>query len=407
MTDSKKYSFTLPGICAALMFACGPFMFATIGGRGLFLYLTVLFVLSLLAQALIFDSRHALTFSISTEASRVLGPFLICLFWQLLTFLWSPAFSFASIYAYAKTVLFFLILSLPKYTKADKKLMLVAQTAIIVVATVVLLTQEVTSSAGGMVSDRLTFSFFGVEQDPNYLALFYVAPFVSLLSVSLEKGRHVVLRLGALGLLAFMLFGLLNTGSRGALVGIGVTSIVFFAKTKKMRWWQFLLMILAAAALIVVLLELLGLILPESIADRFTIEAILESGGSGRTEIWEKYLKSIIKTPLYLLFGAGNSSCVPLNFSDAHNYILEAWFEYGLVGIVCLVFFYFVLFRTALRDKNDISFTVIIGALTMAMFLSVGHMLPFWLCITLANVLHMPEKELPTRSKLKQKESEN
>ena len=407
MNYSKKYVFTLPGITAALMFACGPFMFATIGGRGLFLYLAILFALSIAVQAFFIDSKHALSLVPNDTVNTVITPFLLCLLWQLITFLWSPVFSFSAMYTYMKTVLFFVFLSLPKYTKADKNLILFAQTAVIVAATVILLTHGVTSSAGGATTDRLTFSFFGVEQDPNYLAFFFVAPFVALLSLTTSKNRRIVVRIGAVALMAFLSFGILSTGSRGALLGIAAAFIVFFARKTQMRPWKFLLLTLAAIALAIVLLKAVSTFLPESIADRFTLDNILENGGSGRTDIWKRYIDKLLKNPLYLLFGAGNSSSVSVNSSAAHNYILECWFEYGLVGVACLVFFFFVIFRSVLRVKNNCSFAIIISALVMSMFLSVSRMLPFWLCITLANILHLPEKDDSPKLKLKKRSAPN
>ena len=403
LTKNKSLNrLTLPGIVVAAMFACGPFMFATIGGRGLFLYLAILFALSILLQAFAFDKRHALSLTVNKEVNIIITPFLICLLWQLISFFWSPALSFASIYAYLKTMLFFLLLSLPRYSKADKKLMLVAQTAIIILATVVLLTQKETSSAGGAVTERLTFTFFGVEQDPNYLAFFYVGPFVTLLSVASDKCRHILARLGSITLLAFLTFGILSTGSRGALLGIVVATVIFLATKTTLRWWKFLSIIIGSALLAVVLFKSISQFLPESIADRFTLDHILESGGSGRTEIWERYITNLIKNPLYLLVGAGNSSCVSINYADAHNYFLESWFDFGIIGVAISIFFYFVFFRSVIKAKNHLSFTIIIGALVMAMFLSVNRMLPFWLCLTLANILHLPNKEELPRAKKKQ-----
>lgn len=392
LTDLKKENqrLSLPGIVAAAMFACGPFMFATIGGRGLFLYMAVLFFLSIFVQAFFIDSNRSLNLKPSPELKRALFPFLACLFWQLFSFLWSAALSTTTIYAYIKIMMFFLFLSIPRYTGADKKLMVIAQIPIVCIATLLMITSGDTISEVG--SERLTFSFFGIPQDPNYLAYFFIAPMLFLFAIVISKKKRLIWRILCLVLLLFLSFGVLTTGSRGALIGIGIAILVYFFRYKKMAWWKGAI----ALALLLLLLYLFltfGLrFLPESVAERFTIENVIESGGSNRTSIWKKFCTAIFSSPLILLFGAGNSTEVFNLQVSAHNYLLESWYEYGVVGVALLVFFFRSSIKKALAKENHFIFCMLICALIMALFLSVSRMLPFWLCITLSNILCLSDK---------------
>lgn len=391
-TTSKKerHFLSLPGIVAASMFACGPFMFATIGGRGLFLYLAVLFFLSIFVQAFFIDHTRSLNLKPSSELKRALSPFLACFFWQLFSFLWSAALSASAIYAYLKVMMFFLFLSIPRYTGVDKKLMIVAQIPIVCMATFLMIISGDTISEVG--SERLTFSFFGIPQDPNYLAYFFIAPMLFLFATVISKKHRLLWRLLCLALLLFLSFGVLCTGSRGALIGIGIMLLIYFFRYKKMAPWKCVIALLLLLLLLYLFLTFGLRFLPESVAERFTIGNIIESGGSNRTNIWEKYCATIFSSPLILLFGAGNSTEVFNMRISAHNYIIGSWYEYGIVGVALLVILYRSSFKKAVEKKNSFSFCILVGALIMALFLSVSRMLPFWLCITLANILNLAEK---------------
>jgi len=396
-SGKKINTFTLPGITVAIMFACGPFMFATVGGRGLFLYLAALFFLSIFIQAGFINAQRAFRFSASKELRNSIVTFCLCLFWQLFSFLWSAALSFNNVYAYIKVMLFFLLLSIPSYTKHDKKLMVFAQAFIVCIVNFVMITQGETIVEEG--SERLTFSFFGVPQDPNYLAFLYIVPALTFWSIIISKQRHPILRILSGALLLFLLYGLLSTGSRGALIGIFVALIIYFIFQKKLVFWKAAFFIGVGCLLLGLLLTIGVKYLPESVAERFTLDNITESGGSNRTLIWQKYLETIFHDASIFFFGSGNSSGRTTLISSAHNYIIESWFDYGLIGLGGIALFFFNLIFSAWKKKNSFSFAIILGALAMAFFLSVGKMLQFWLCITIANILVLPCKaESPPES---------
>ena len=388
--SAEECVLSFPGVVAAIIFSCGPFMYATIFNHGLFLYLAILFIFSVFIQAFFLDKNHSLRLKPSLGLQPLFFMFCVCLFWQLLSFLWSSSLSVSNIYSYIKVMLFFLLLSIPRYTERDKRLMLIMQTVIICIANYMMLIQAETIMQAG--SERLTFSFFGVPQDPNYLAFFYVTPMVVLFSMMIATKRPFFLRLFSAFLILFLLYGLLRTGSRGALAGISLALIVYFICHKKTAWWKAVLFVLIGLLFILVLLTQGLSLLPKSVAERFSLNSIISTGGAGRTDIWLKYLIAIFSNRFILIFGAGNSSGQPNLNMSAHNYIIESWYEYGLIGIALLSIFFFILIRATLKKKNNLSFSIIVGALSIAAFLSVGRMLPFWLCLTLATVLSLPTK---------------
>jgi O-antigen ligase len=151
-------------------------------------------------------------------------------------------------------------------------------------------------------SDRLTLQGNGIISNPNDLAahLLLVLPFI--LFVVLTERTSTVLRIGLVIAIAAGLFQVLRTGSRGALVALGLTTlfvIVFGSARQKIT--------IGVAA--VVISAMLVVLLPASTWNRLTTFSRTEGEGSEAVESSEarSYLlrQSIIYTLEHPFLGVG------------------------------------------------------------------------------------------------------
>jgi hypothetical protein len=67
--------------------------------------------------------------------------------------------------------------------------------------------------------------------------------------------------------------------------------------------------------------------------------SVVESGGSGRFDLWRQMLAALAADPAYLLFGHGYDATSRLLSTGAHNDILEILYDFGLMGLIIYLMF--------------------------------------------------------------------
>ncbi|MBA4373992.1 MAG: hypothetical protein C0402_14170 [Thermodesulfovibrio sp.] len=169
----------------------------------------------------------------------------------------------------------------------------------------------------------------------NQLAFDLLLPVSVCLEKVLADGRMMKKALFGL-LLGIIIFSIIITGSRGALLGLGAIFIVYVLSIKEKKS-------------IVTILVVLGIVLMITIPSFFIerLEESVEKGGAGRTTIWLNGLKALDK---YWITGAGLN-----NFPEAyrevgyfspysaglgrasHNLYLGMFVELGIVGFVLML----------------------------------------------------------------------
>ena len=224
--------------------------------------------------------------------------------------------------------------------------------------------------------------------DPNAFAASLLLPLSLATTGFLAPGRWLT-RLAWLAVTATIGLGILVTGSRGAMVAVAVM-IVFYIYTRQVSR----LMTIPLVASFVALLFLM----PAAFFTRMASTA--DSGGAGRTVVWQGGLVAFERYPL---IGAGlnnfplayreNVGSAPLYHgsyvSGAHNTYLEIAVELGLVGLILLVTAAVAQLRAASRMRKNVSkktgsFLVAYeagcyGILMAALFLGVIWEKWFWL----------------------------
>ena len=380
-TQLNQNRLTIRGIAAAALLACSPFMYGLLFGRGIFLYLAFFFIFALLTYALVKNSGR-----ISIQVRTTEKLFCACMLWEVFTYLWSPATSGDSIYAMVKIILLFLLLSTCCYSWKEKQLMQWSTVAVAVFAIYSVLTSNKVFSTEGVDAMRVSFSFFGVMQDPNYLCFFFVMPVAFLISGTLDSNGNIMKRLLCGGILLYLLYGIMRTGSRGGVIGAVTVIAVYLCVFQKQKW-KTILLIGLVTVMVVLAYDWFISLLPKEIANRFTIDNVLSNGGSNRFSNWEKYLSFVFSDPFFVLFGYGNGGGSYHFGYAAHNYLVETWFEYGLTGIILLGFFYWSILKQARKNGNWVAYSAMWGTLALAMTLSVGKILYFWLAVIFANMM--------------------
>ena len=369
-----KDRLTPVGFMAAVIFACGPYMYATIRGIGLFMFLMVMYIAAVLLQAIRKYGGKA-----PIKHSRIQRAFVLLVVWENMSYVWSASFDFGNVYTLFKIVVFFLLLNINIYSEKDRKVMRFAMTGTAVLAIYMMLTTVRTIDVS-FLAERASFSFFGVAQDPNYMCQLLVVPVVVLLAAALKENTPLIKRIISAILCLFILYGVLYTGSRGGFLGAFIGIISYIIVYRKMSMKKALALVAGAILLFGVYTYLIGL-LPDAVSSRFSADAIFRSryGTSSRTGLWAKYFRTMTQNPTSFLLGYGKNTGGSIIGFGAHNYFVQQFFECGIVGLALSISLLICIFRIAWENKQWIAVASFFGIIVMMMTLSVGSDLRFWL----------------------------
>jgi len=149
--------------------------------------------------------------------------------------------------------------------------------------------------------------------------------------VSLRNPLQKLLAVGALGMIGM---GIYATRSRGGLVALILTMLVFVCRSR-VRW---------QALVPIAMLLVLVMVVPETFFARAVkVAAGEDATGAGRTEIWSVGLTALEHVGL---FGAGLANYKEtFRFAEAysawskgpHNTYLGTWVELGIIGLVLML----------------------------------------------------------------------
>ncbi len=281
--------------------------------------------------------------------NRGLLPVYFYFLYMISTGIWNSAFSL-DWYSMQLMVTFFIIISLSVryYSDVEIKLIKLAFYGSICVAWI----------------STLFFSFFHggrmyIEisslMDPNDFATGLAMAFALCLTELMHKRKIIFNVICLISLLAIVYF----TGSRGGLLTLLVIIFIWVVSLKGKKKY-ILLGSIAVATVILFTCAELGL--GPSMLQRFSITALIASGGTGRSDIWKAALKYFTEqNPLHMLFGNGLGS-----FADtvkyvqvghdyryeSHNMFINILIEGGVVGLGLLITCFASLYVNAIKNKN-------------------------------------------------------
>lgn len=228
--------------------------------------------------------------------------------------------------------------------------------------------------------DRNTMTIFGATCDPNYFVGFFLLP----IAVALKKMKeHILYTIICPILILLGSYVVLSSGSRGGLIALIVVilSFVFLnAKGTKQR----LIGITAAGIAAIIMWTVVLPMLPEDVSSRFSIEKLIESGGTGRASIWASMLSEIKQSTWELFCGRGifvyHEMMMEGKLSHvvAHNQFIQSLYNQGLPGFTAFVFMTFAAVFRNLKKRVYIS-AAMLGMMTLIMTLTINPSIKsFW-----------------------------
>jgi hypothetical protein len=294
-------------------------------------------------------------------------------------FLKTDSVTIDNVIGYILNAAIYICLAVIPYNQTELELMEKIQILLLVIL------NAMTLFSGGTEDDRTTLMIMGQTSDPNYFISFFIFP----LTVALKKlvsGKHTFLYLM---LIALSMYSVFLSGSRGGFLAIAVT-IAGFAVLYPSGFAGRFLFLIGGLVLILVLWILFKPVLPEQIVERMSVEAVVESGGTGRWDIWKSMLREIADQPEKLLFGRGITSLHRMlkhgNLVNvaAHNQVIQTLYNQGLVGLLSFLLLTGVSFFRCLKRRKTVSIAIL-GMMALSISLSFNQTTrTFWNLIAYA-----------------------
>ena len=292
---------------------------------------------------------------------------LLCVYTlsALITLFMSPdTVSIYSVFGYFLNAALYLCLTVVRYNEEELSLMENVQVLLLLILV------SITLFSNAEMADRTTLMIFGQKSDPNYFVGFFVFP----ICVTLKKIIQSRFRILYGVLLCLCLYCIFMTGSRGGLLAIVVTIAAFgLIYPEKAR--NKAIIILAGCLFLLVAWFVAKPFLPNNIISRMTIENVIETGGTGRWEIWRIMLHEIKYSQNQFLLGRGFDSMNKI-FLDgkwtsavAHNQILQVLYNQGFLGLITFLTLTMGCFLRCLRKRKTVSIAII-GMMAISVSLS-------------------------------------
>lgn len=221
---------------------------------------------------------------------------------------------------------------------------------------------------------RSTIIIMGHYCDPNQLSA-SVLPGVFIGFEESIKEDGFIKKAGHLLAMMIVIYGILLTGSRGALLGLLVGLTILLSVQiiyGKLRLYQIVILIIGA----IIILRTL----PTLTLDRLRYSDIYLNG-SGRSKIWEILISSF-DAKWIIGHGIGSSISYFLDYygkaSAVHNTFLLVLYESGFIGLTMFVFMLLDLLTTMIRSKNGLIAAILAGAMVNAFFLDSLNLRYLW-----------------------------
>jgi O-antigen ligase len=115
--------------------------------------------------------------------------------------------------------------------------------------------------------------------------------------------------------------------------------------------------------------------LPDNIIDRMTIQSVVETGGTGRWDIWKLMLNEVKSSQNKLILGRGFGDMNRIFLEGrwdpavAHNQLIQVLYNQGIVGLTAFLCLTMGCFFRCVRKRRTVS-VAIIGMMALSVSLS-------------------------------------
>lgn len=232
-------------------------------------------------------------------------------------------------------------------------------------------------------STRVSLVLLGNKTDPNEYVGALIVP-VCLMAYWIVKPCKFQLKIGAtIGIGASVYIAFL-AGSRGGLLALLIGIIMTFLTTSKLSFGKIVVPSLFSIGLICFVLYGILPILSEELVARFTIESIISTGGSDRTVFWKQAWDNFNSCTIWrMLFGYGAYGADFMN-RTMHNQIIQQLVDFGLVGLVCYLIL-IILMYLRIRKYSRKYLGAFFGMMAMSMSITMGPSYkPLWIFLMMS-----------------------
>ena len=240
-----------------------------------------------------------------------------------------------------------------------------------------------------------------ISEDPNYLCCYIIFGIIGNIEIFLSDYSWKKKLLSVLEF-SMYLYIVMATGSRGgafAILFAVVTFILFYSPQKTV-------IILRSTKKIVfficffLCLFIVQSWVPADVLNRFSSEAVIESNGTGRYDIWNAAIQAFDNSDWFRkIFGYGSASARDITYiftfpvhNVIHNIFIENLLEIGLIGFVSYSI-YIAFFIIMAKKMNSIfSFSVIMGICFLSLSTSLYAFKPYWNIMLFIECLYFKKK---------------
>ena len=235
---------------------------------------------------------------------------------------------------------------------------------------------------------RQVLTLFGQQNDPNNCAAFLLVGItLGLYSATIERKKLMVNGL----IVAINIYALLLTSSRAGFLTLGaiIVCIVFLPQpNQELELKKAIQKILLIVLIIVIAVALVQRFLPQTNIDRLLNWNEYESG-SGRDIRWERAIQLFMQRPL-LGWGWGGYNT---GVGAIHNTFLTSLCDIGVIGTLFFVIPIFMVAIEALRQRNVLSFLILVTGVLPAFVLDAINKRFFWNAIVFSIMIILYNRE--------------
>ncbi|EOU2000540.1 O-antigen ligase domain-containing protein [Clostridium perfringens] len=248
----------------------------------------------------------------------------------------------------------------------------------------------------------LTGNYF--VEDPNYLCGYFLFAIIFILNnLMTKKGANVIEKIINIIEIIMYLYVIIITGSRGGIIALGVSigSYLLFWMIKSKKNIR---TIISYAVIVIMLIVSFNIIinnLPTEIRNRFDINNMIKSRGTGRIDLWIEaeniYDNSNILNRL-LGHGAGSIRSIEVNgyymTNAVHNFWLEELIEQGWIGLILMTLINLYCIYITIKKKEYVLAATLIGIIGLTMSLSLRAFKPWWNLIIIISIVCNEKRNL-------------
>lgn len=283
------------------------------------------------------------------------------------------AYNFEYIKGYFLNAGLFVCLSVVEYNEKELKILENVQIALLVFISLI------TFYNNSTLYDRVTLSIFGQASDPNYFVGFFIFPLsVTMKKIYESKHRIIYIAVALAGLYAIFL-----SGSRGGLLAV-ITTVVAFAFIYPPKAVDKITILGGMILVGIVLWVVVRPTLSDTVIERMSLDAVIETGGTHRVDIWKAMLTKIKDSKWEILFGRGLGTLHPIEiggkvvFAGAHNHIIQVLYDQGIIGILTYLLLVVCSFARCVKKRKCVA-VAIVGMMALSVSLSFNPSIKaFW-----------------------------